>query len=198
MAHNEDELDLFGDVIAEIKRGFLEVSLFEKNLQEFCDAYQKEFPQSVPTEKAAADALVFALFTHVIAMSCMGFAAHGLVEAYAILESFCRREIVSHISNAKGTKIVEALVDRQSLDSMAHHLRVLGVLTDDDVKLSSRLTQFRNGLAHRNERPIRELLRLRKNVGHLDVWYMASEVDWIPYQLGSIRFLIHLSVKSRN
>lgn len=196
MAHNEDELDLSGDVIAEIKRDFLEVSLFEKNLQEFCDAYQKEFSQSVPKEKGAADALVFALFTHVIAMSCMGFGAHGLVEMNAILESFSRREIVGHISNARGTKIVEALVDRQSLDSMAHSLRELGMLTDDDVRLSSKLTQLRNGLAHRNDKPIRELMRLPKDVGKLDVWYMASQVDWIPYQLGSIRFLVHLSGKT--
>jgi len=196
MCPKEEGRDLLEEVVAEIRKDFSNVSMFEEKLQDFLEAYEKKFPHDRSGERGAADAFFFALFSHVVCMSSMGYASQGLVEMHAILESYSRRQIVGHISSAKGRKIVGSLVDRQSLDSMAHSLRELGVLTDEDVKLTSRLTQFRNGLAHRNDKPIRELMHLSKDVHSLDVWHAASKVDWIPYQLGSIRYMINLSNSS--
>jgi hypothetical protein len=185
--------DLFEETIEEVKKGFSECEPWKKSLVAFHDAFDKKFPRSPPQERGTASALLWSLFTHVIAMSSMGFPSEGIIDSHAILESYSRRELTSRISSSRGKKVVEELVRRQSLDSLACSLRALGVLTDDDVKLSSELAQFRNGLAHRNVKPIKQLMKLSDDLHSLDVWYAASKMDWVPLQLGCIGYMVNLS-----
>lgn len=193
MNRNSDEIDLFEEIMTELKRAISKTDTWTAFLDQFYKAYSERFDKGDARRRGAADAIAYALFSHVIAMCSEGFRSPGIVEMHAILEGFSRRELARHICSDKGVEIVERLLRRQSLDTLASYLREVGILTDDDVKLASRLAQFRNGIAHRNERPIREIMKQSKETSHFDVWHEAGKVDWIPFQLECIEYMINLS-----
>jgi len=189
--------ELMGDfdeeTFEELRKFLFGRKTWEKSLRAFHEAFDKKFPKDSPTERGMALALVWALFTDVIIISSMGFSRGGIIEAQAILEEYSRRELLSHVSSSLGREIVDDVLSKQSLTVLARYLETLGVLSRKDVKFSGKLSEFRNALAHRNAKSMKRLMKLSRDIHPLNVWSAAARVDWIPYQLGCIMYMVHLS-----
>jgi hypothetical protein len=185
--------DFYEDTFEEIRVLLFGREIWEKSLKAFHEAFDKKFPKDSPEERGAALGLMWSLFTEVIVMSSMGFSRGGIIEAQAILEEYSRRELLHHVASSSGREIVDDVLSKQSLMALARYLETLGALSKKDVEFSGKLSEFRNSLAHRNVKSMKRLMKLPVDVHPLNVWVAAARADWIPYQLGCIMYMMHLS-----
>ena len=165
---------------------------WEESFDLFQDAFNREFPPS-SRESHTAATLLWALFAPSVIMSSMGFSWVGIIESHSILEEYSRRELVQRISKKSSYEIMNDVLSEPSLMRLAQHLKTLGAISANDVGFSRKLSGFRNPMIHRNVKSMKQLIKVTEDVHPLTVWKEASKVDWIPYQIGCIRFMVHLS-----
>src|SRR3989442_8589104 len=90
--------------------------------------------------------------------------------AYSVVERFVSRSVLKRAPVGEtSSKKLHQMIERASLLDLAEILRERGILNDDDITTIRRLKRLRDGIAHRNQQTISNLLFPGKTISPFDI-----------------------------
>jgi hypothetical protein len=164
----------------------MRLEIFKKEL------YKEEF-LSDEYSSGSTIAMIWALFDVPLILYAIGINGAAIIELHSILERFAIRELSYYLSEPSKKLILYKILERSTLPYLAQILHEdLGILDSDDLKHAKQLNALRNGIAHKNPKPISNLFLSGKDISFLNIDYEMSKIDCLPQLIDSIRFMINL------
>lgn len=159
------------------------------------DIFEQKFYEKFPLTctQISSNTIVWALFDVPLTLYAIGINGAAITELHSILERYAIRELSYHLSKPSKGPIVYKILERLTLPYLAEILhKDLCILDSDDVKYAKKLNTLRNSIAHKNPRPISNLLHSGKDLSFLDIDYEMSKIDCVPLFIDSILFMHRL------
>ena len=149
-------------------------------------------------ERGAAEALTWAVFEAPLALLYVGQVAAVFVELHGLLERFALRDLCGMLAkDARTATIIESLTERKTLKDVAKFLRDFGVWDNKDAQFVGRLSNIRNGIAHKNPVLLSKCLGNGQQMELAEAEQLVRETDCVPDFLETIRLMVKLSLAWR-
>lgn len=158
---------------------------------------QKELDKKFPVNTAkrgAADGLTYFLFDSAFELYFIGNNSALFIELQGLLERFCLNKACDFIAVDDIAKNI--LVDsfsKKTLNDIAEYFKVISLWTDDDVRFAKKLTQIRNGIAHKNAELVSKHLGDGKKSLLTSIDDITKNVETIPYIINTIELIIKIA-----
>ena len=175
------------DIYKNIKSG-------EKRFDNLYAAIEINFP--TPTaDRGFVDAVLVTAFDTTLELLFLGKNTSFFLELQGVLERFCYRALkdILPIDMKNSQVIISQMMDKKTLKDFSSYLKTLGIWNDKDVKFAERLTQIRNGIAHKNIELVSKYLGDGKHKNFLSIENITSKVDCIPYLIDVLKLVIKVS-----
>ncbi len=199
----ETKISMLDELIKDLNQSITECEpKFKKRMEDFVVKFKEKYPNDNNIKKRGnAEALTWAIMD--IPLLLYGLNINGLmiVELYGILERFTAREVINNIQLPLKSLNFERIIKFHNLSNYALILLDWGVLNKDDMKFLENLRKLRNGVAHKNPKPIAKLLNAGKIFSFLDIDKKIEKIDQLFYIIYSIDILLKLfkfSSKNKN
>jgi len=114
----------------------------------------------------------------------------SIVDAYSVVERVASRVVLRSLSADTPSKLVDRLTEHIRLPDLAEILKEQEVWDDSDVAIARRLSKLRDGIAHRNEKKISNLLFSGKKISPPDIPRVATRADTRSIILESLRLIL--------
>lgn len=175
------------DIYKNIKSG-------EQRFDDLYFAIEENFPMPT-TDRGFVDAVLVAAFDTTLELLFLGKNTSFFVELQGVLERFCYNALrdILPIDMKNSQVIISQMMDKKTLKDFSPYLRTLGIWNDKDVKFAERLTQIRNGIAHKNIGLVSKYLGDGKQKHFLSIESVTSKVDCIPYLIDTLKLIIKVS-----
>lgn len=170
-----------------------QIASASERFHKFQIAFDARFPAD-SEDRSGAQALVWALLGSVLAMLYAGETISVFVELQGLLELYAARDLAAILaSDQKSRLIIKRLLSRKVLPELAEILEEIGVWNSEDVKFARKLSDIRNGVAHRNATLLSNRLASGRDLHHLDAMVLAAKVDCIPFVVRTVELMLKLS-----
>lgn len=162
-------------------------------LNGFIRAFNVRFPPQDAEERGSAEALTWALMDGPLTLYAIGLNGPAIVELHSIVERLALRETARHLAVPKRRSLLMKILRRYTLPDLTALLCEVGVLDKEDLKLAKKLNALRNGIAHKNERLVSNLLASGRRISYLDIDRQIAKLDCIPLITQSTKFLTKMA-----
>jgi hypothetical protein len=164
-----------------------------ERFQKFQIAFDARFPVG-SEDRSRAQAYAWALLESALAMLYSGQTTAVFGELHGLLELYAARDLAAILaSDPKSRLIIKRLLSRKVLPELAEILEEIGVWNTEDVKFARKLSDIRNGVAHRNATLLSNRLANGRDLHHLDAMVLAAKVDCIPFVVRTVEMMLKLS-----
>lgn len=183
------------NIIEELKTYVInELPKSQIRLNNFIEIFNKEFSfDDDPYKKGAAEALTWAIMSGPLILFALGMNGSAIIELHSILERIAIREVKVNLSIPKKSSTLSRLIERYGLLRSARILKDLGILNEEDVKFTEKITKLRNAVAHKNPKKISNLIGSEEEISWLDIPSAMSKFDCTIFIIDSINLLYEMS-----
>ncbi len=194
MAKKEEKsLPEIEETSQEIRKWIMAVSDEAKQrLDAYLKNFNEEFPRSDPLLYGASNALTWGLMGQPLALFAIGLNGPAIIELHSILETFSTRAVIHQLKIADEQATLQETIQFLPLPKVASILLDMSIWNSEDVKFANRLSRLRNGLAHKNQKTISNVVLSGKTIPLLDIDNVMTKVDLIPFLIGTTKLLIKL------
>ena len=183
-------IGLIGEVTDTISKSVVKGRQRMKKLLEQID---NEFPEGT-TQRALFDGVTYHLFTNAYQLYYIGNNAALFVELQGILERVCINKICVLLSVGKDVEpIMFDAFSMKTLKDIAEYFHKLNIWDKDDVTFAERLTNIRNGLAHKNATKVSKLLGNGKDKSLHSITEVTNKSNMIPYIIQTTELVVKVS-----
>jgi hypothetical protein len=166
----------------------------DKNLVRFLKLFNKEFPKSDSATRARAEVLTWALLQGTIFLYAIDNNQSVIIELHSILEKISIRDFPKFITSDKQHQnILRNIIERKNLIDIAPFYKDLGVWSENDLAIVTKLSKIRNGIAHLNEKLISKSLNSGKEMHFLDIDSVAKKHKTHELIISVIKLLLKIS-----
>jgi hypothetical protein len=180
---------------------FLDQSLSqtESRLKELVKLLNQGFPiadEHSLKERLLAATIVKLDIDNAILLYAVGRTGAAIVDLYGVLESRAKEKLAALVFRTEMYEFGLEILKRDTLRGFSTLLQRFGLLRKDDVKFAERITNVRNGLAHKNASIVSKALFSGKTVEISEIDSLMLDIDISPYVIGTIKYLIRLEYSS--
>lgn len=169
----------------------------EKELKKGDKRYEKlinEIDKTYPPKSAKRgyfDGISSIVFDTAFELYFIGNNSALFIELQGLLERFCLNALIDLIPINEITKeIVDDGFGKKTLKDIAPYFKKLNAWDESDVKFALKLTQIRNGIAHKNGEIVSKYLGDGKQSHPETIHELTSKIDIIPYILSTMDLII--------
>ncbi|CAL2076609.1 hypothetical protein [Tenacibaculum sp. 190524A02b] len=167
----------------ELKKG-------DKRYNKLISEIDKKFPPKTP-KRGFFDGIASIVFDTAFELYFIGNNSALIIELQGLLERFCLNTIIDLIPINDITKeIVSDGFEKKTLRDIAPYFKLLGVWEESDVKFALKLTQIRNGIAHKNGKLVSKHLGSGQQSHPESIHEITAKVDIIPFILSTMELII--------
>lgn len=150
----------------------------------------KLYPPNTP-KRGFFDGIASIVFDTAFELYFTGNNSALIIELQGLLERFCLNAIIDLIPINEITKeIVDDGFGKKTLKDISSYFKKLGAWDEKDVKFSLKLTQIRNGIAHKNGKLVSKHLGNGKQNHPESIHEMTAKINVIPYILSTMDLII--------
>lgn len=176
-------IELQSKLEKELKKG-------DKRYKKLISEIDKNFPPKTP-KRGFFDGIASIVFDTAFELYFIGNNSALIIELQGLLERFCLNAIIDLIPINEITKeIVSDGFEKKTLKDIAPYFKTLGVWEDSDVKFALKLTQIRNGIAHKNGKLVSKHLSNGQQSHPESIHEITAKTDVIPFILSTMELII--------
>jgi hypothetical protein len=180
------------------------LSDIQVRLDNLVNALEQEFPTSYSVEnqseeeiekfmrRTKAATIVKHYVDSALILYALGRNGAALIDLHAAIERQSIETLAEQIFLPEKRGIGLTLLERKTLKEFSGMLQDCNLINDEDVKYAEKLNKLRNGLAHRNTKVTSNSVFSGRELLEVDIDSVMSDVDYIPYMIGAINFLIKI------
>ncbi|MEJ7577307.1 MAG: hypothetical protein WKF74_09925 [Pyrinomonadaceae bacterium] len=180
------------------------LSDIQGRLEKIVDALEREFSTSYSVgnqseeelekfiRRSKAYSIVRLYIDSALILYVLGRNGAALIDLHAAVERQAIESLSKHILSPERAEIGLRLIERSTLPDISVMLRDCNLIDEKDVKFAQNLNKLRNGLAHRNTKVISNAVFSGRELLEVDIDSVMSDVDYIPFVIGAINFLIKI------
>ena len=162
-------------------------------MKKLIDAIDKEYPKDT-VKRGYVDGMGYFLFRNAFELYFIGNNAALFVELQGLLERLCIDEACKYIAvNDDALSVLQDSYRKKVLTDIAPYFKTISMWDDEDVKFANKLTQIRNGIAHKNATLVNKQLGNGTDAGIGEIITIVNKTDVIPYILKTIELCIKVS-----
>lgn len=165
---------------------------FSNNLENFLTAFNDKYPKKNNT-KGRAEAITWALMNVPLFLYAFNLNGAAIIELHSILERYTMRELIGKLNVPTKQNNFVKLFERHTLPDFALILSDLEILDEEDIKFIKKLNRLRNGVAHKNPKPIYDMINSGKPFHMLDIDDNLANFDIQPFIIHTIDVLVKMS-----
>ncbi len=167
-----------------------ELKKADKRKKKLLTEVDKIYPPNSP-KRGYFDGIASIVFDTAFELYFTGNNSALLIELQGLLERFCLNALIDLIPVNELTKeIVSDGFGKKTLKDISQYFEMLGAWEKDDVKFALKLTQIRNGIAHKNGNLVSKYLGDGKQNHPESIHELTSKIDTIPYILSTMKLII--------
>jgi hypothetical protein len=176
-------IELQSKLEKELKKG-------DKRYKKLISEIDKIFPPKTQ-KRGFFDGIASIVFDTAFELYFIGNNSALIIELQGLLERFCLNAIIDLIPINEITKeIVSDGFEKKTLKDISPYFKTLGVWDDSDVKFALKLTQIRNGIAHKNGKLVSKHLGNGQQSHPESIHEMTAKIDVIPFILSTMELII--------
>jgi hypothetical protein len=166
----------------------------EKRFENLYAAINENFSMST-ADRGFVDAVLVTAFDTTLELLFLDKNSSLFVDLQGVLERFCLNALsdILPIDMKNSRDVITQMLDKKTLKDFSSYLEILGVWDNKDVKFAERLTQIRNGIAHKNIELVSKYLNDGKQKNFLSIESITHKVDCIPYIINSLKLVVKVS-----
>lgn len=181
----------FTDSIAETIENNLAAGRKRFNLLQ--SKFDEEFPEGSKL-RGAGEALLWSMMESPLELYFIGNNSALILELHAFLERMAINELPKLLAvNEKSEEIIGDLISRKTLIDIAFYFVDLEIWDKEDQSFIKKLSQIRNGIAHKNPEMVSKYLGDGKSSSLYSINEITKKVDCIPYIINSLKLMINVS-----
>jgi hypothetical protein len=122
----------------------------KKRFQKLEKELDKIFPPK-SIKRGSADGITYFLFDSAFELYFIGNNSALFIELQGLLERFCINKACEFIAvDDVAMKILKDTFSKKTLNDIAEYFKTISLWSEEEVKFARKLTQIRNGIAHKN------------------------------------------------
>lgn len=186
--------DFLNETIQEIT-SFAENALprVKERFNQFINRFDTTFSKENKSQRELAEAMVFVFMRAPLFLYALGMHGAAVTELHSLIERLTLEQASRRLSKGSTSEIVENLLERHTLPTLADALFKLDLLNQDDLNFARKLNRLRNSVAHRNPRLVSKSVLSGKKISSLDIDKALSNVDSCDLILKAIKFVPKLA-----
>ena len=169
-----------------------------KKFKNFEAEFNKEFPKG-SSIRGLSEIFIGALLlvSTSLELYFIGNNSALFVELHGLLERIALNDLPERLAKDEISKsIISKIIERKSLTELSEFLVELDIWNDEDLRFTRKLSNIRNGIAHKNAELVSKHLGDGKATSVAQIDEITQKVDCIPYILKIIKLVVKL-VKHR-
>lgn len=157
------------------------------------EAFEKESPKGTALRQASEE-LIYTLMENVFTLYFIGNNSAVFIELYGFLERFSITELPKLLAvNTGAANIIEELVKRKTLPEISELFLKMSLWNEEDDKFIKKLSNIRNGIAHKNAQLITKHLGCGKKIAIGSIDEITNKADCVPFILRTIKLLVTIT-----
>lgn len=157
----------------------------------------KELDKSFPpnsVKRGSADGITYFLLDSAFELYFIGNNSALFIELQGIIERFCLNKACDFIAvDDIAKKILEDSFSKKTLNDVAEYFKTISLWSEEDVKFAKKITNIRNGIAHKNAELVSKHLGDGKKSLLTSIDDITKSVDAVPYIIHTIELLIKIA-----
>jgi len=165
----------------------------KKRFQKLEKELDKVFPPK-SVKRGSADGITYFLFDSAFELYFIGNNSALFIELQGLLERFCINKASDFLAvDDIAMEIIKDSFSKKTLNDIAEYFKTISLWTEDEVKFARKLTQIRNGIAHKNAELVSKHIGDGKKTLFTSIDEMTKKVDAIPYIVTTIELIIKIA-----
>lgn len=153
----------------------------------------KKFPPNTAL-RGSADGITYFLFDSAFELYFIGNNSALFIELQGLLERFCINKACDFLAVDDIAKsILQDSFSKKTLNDIAEYFQTISLWTSDEVKFARKLTQIRNGIAHKNGELVSKHLGDGQKKLMTSIDETTKKADAIPYIIQTIELLVKIA-----
>lgn len=164
-----------------------------KRMKKLMGAIDQEYPNGT-VKRGYVDGMSYFLFRNAFELYFIGNNAALFVELQGLLERLCVDEACKYIAvNDTALKVLQDSYRKKVLTDIAPYFKTISMWDDEDVKFANKLTQIRNGIAHKNATLVNRQLGNGADACIGEITTIVNKTEVVPYILRVIDLCLKVS-----
>lgn len=164
-----------------------------KRFTELLKQLDARFPPDTPS-RGSADGITYFLFDSAFELYFIGNNSALFIELQGLLERFCINKACDFIAVDDIAKsILEDSFSKKTLNDIADYFQTISLWTTDEVKFARKLTQIRNGIAHKNGELVSKHLGDGQKKLMTSIDDITKKVDAVPFIIQTIELIVKVA-----
>ncbi|WP_291128523.1 hypothetical protein [Flavobacterium sp. UBA7682] len=165
----------------------------KKRFQKLEKELDKVFPPK-SVRRGSADGITYFLFDSAFELYFIGNNSALFIELQGLLERFCINKACDFLAvDDIAMEIIKDSFSKKTLNDIAEYFKTISLWTEDEVKFARKLTQIRNGIAHKNAELVSKQIGDGQKYLFTSIDEMTKKVDAIPYIVKTIELIIKVA-----
>ena len=164
-----------------------------KRFLELLKQLDKKFPPNTQL-RGSADGITYFLFDSTFELYFIGNNSALFIELQGLLERFCINKACDFIAVDDIAKsILEDSFSKKTLNDIADYFQTISLWTAEEVKFARKLTQIRNGIAHKNGELVSKHLGDGQKKLMTSIDEITKKVDAVPFIIQTIELIVKIA-----
>jgi hypothetical protein len=165
----------------------------KKRFQKLEKELDKIFPPK-SVKRGSADGITYFLFDSAFELYFIGNNSALFIELQGLLERFCINKACEFIAvDDVAMKILKDTFSKKTLNDIAEYFKTISLWSDEEVKFARKLTQIRNGIAHKNAELVSKSIGDGQKSLITSIDEMTKKIDAVPYIITTIELIIKIA-----
>lgn len=165
----------------------------KKRFVELQKQLDKKFPPNTAL-RGAADGVTYFLFDSAFELYFIGNNSALFIELQGLLERFCINKACEFLAVDDIAKsILQDSFSKKTLNDIAEYFQTISLWTTDEVKFARKLTNIRNGIAHKNVELVSKHLGNGQNKLMTSIDEITKKTDAIPFVIQTIELIVKVA-----
>lgn len=165
----------------------------KKRFLELQKELDKKFPPNTAS-RGAADGITYFLFDSAFELFFIGNNSALFIELQGLLERFCINKACDFIAvDDRAKEILEDAFSKKTLKDIADYFKTISLWSPEDVKFALRLTEIRNGIAHKNTELVSRKLGDGKQSLMTSIDEITKKANAIPWIIQTIELIVKIA-----
>jgi hypothetical protein len=179
-------IEIRKDLENQLKKG-------EKRYKKLMVEIDKKYPPKTP-KRGSFDGISSIVFDTAFELYFIGNNSALIIELQGLLERFCLNALFDLLPiNSDAKEVITDGFSKKTLKDVATYFKTFKLWDESDVKFALKLTQIRNGIAHKNTSIVSKYLGNGKQNHPESIHQITSKIDSIPYILTTMDLIIKAS-----
>ena len=146
-------------------------------------------------DRGSVDAIFVMVFDTTLELLFLNKNASLILELQGVLERFCSNALcdILPVDTTATKNIISCMLEKKTLTDIAPYFEILKIWNTNDVKFAQRLTNIRNGIAHKNAEKVSKYLSDGKQKHYASIDNITENIDCIPYIIDVLKLIVKIS-----